>query len=395
MSTKKATKRALLTSILAICLCLVMLIGSTFAWFTDTASTGVNKIVSGKLDVELEYSTDCAEWKTADTSTKLFDDNALWEPGHTQIVYLRVKNAGNLALKYTIGWNSQIGFTNGVNVFGDTYNVGDYLKCGAATVTGKLADREAAWAAVGTTAVNMKDAKPFADGMPVLEAGQTSAPIAVVVYMPTDVGNEANAGTKASYVYRMGVEVYATQATVENDSFGNTYDENAPTKFKADSSSSETIEVTENIQASGRFGVVQAEKTAKYTINADLYAVYTKGGGLGAAMAVSAAGTSEVIINGGTFAQVGVPADDPCDLIYADGSAKIYINGGTFKATQPERTLNCKDGSSAQIIVSGGSFYKYDPSNPTLGDNEVVVATGYEVIKDGDWFKVVPTTTNP
>ena len=390
MSTKKATKRALLTSILAICLCLVMLVGSTFAWFTDTASTGVNKIVSGKLDVELEYSTDYENWQTATSATKLFDDKALWEPGYTQIVYLRVKNAGNLALKYTMGWNSQIGFANGVNVFGDTYNVGDYLKCGTVTASAAFATREEAWAAVSATADTMSKLAPFTgDTMQELEAGKTSAPIAVVVYMPTDVGNEANAGTKASYVYRMGVEVYATQATVESDSFDNTYDENAPTSSKAISSSSEELEVTGTIQASGRFGVVQAERTAKFTINADLYAVYTKGGGLGAAMAVSAAGTSKVIINGGTFAQVGVPADDPCDLIYADGSAQIEINGGTFKATHPERTLNCKDGSSALITVKGGSFYKYDPSNHTLGDNEVVVASGYHVEQNGDWYTVV------
>ena len=106
-------------------------------------------------------------------------------------------------------------------------------------------------------------------------------------------------------------------------------------------------------------------------------------------MAVSAAGNSKVVINDGDFRQVGVPADDPCDLIYADGSATIEINGGTFKATQPERTLNCKDGSNAKITVKGGSFYKYDPSNPTLGDNEVVVAAGYHVEQNGDWYKVV------
>ena len=390
MSTKKATKRALLTSILAICLCLVMLVGSTFAWFTDTASTGVNKIQSGKLDVELEYSTDYENWQTATSSTKLFDDKALWEPGYTQIVYLRVKNAGNLALKYKMGWNHNIGFANGTNVYGDTYNVGDYLKCGTATVTEKLATREAAWAAVSASVDTMSKLAPFTgDTMQVLKANQTSDPIAVVVYMPTDVGNEANAGTKASYVYRMGVEVNATQATVESDSIDNTYDERAPLVFYAESSSSETFEVTENMQANGRYGAVQVERNAQVTINADVYAVYTKGGGLGAAMAVSAAGNSTVTIESGTFAQVGVPADDPCDLIYADGSANIYITGGTFKATQPERTLNCKDGSDAKITVSGGSFYKYDPSHPTLGDTEVVVLDGYHVEQNGDWYTVV------
>ncbi len=389
MTSSKATRRALVASILAVLMCAAMLVGTTFAWFTDTASTGVNKIQAGNLDVELEYSYDMENWKTATTSTKLFDDSTLWEPGVTEVVYLRVKNNGTLALKYTMGLNSNVGFANGVNKAGETYNIGDYLKMGTATVGEKLASRDEAWAAVAATTDKISNLKPFTDGMPVLAKGETTDAIALVIYMPTDVGNEANAGTKASYVYRLGVEVFATQATVEEDSFDDQYDAKAPTHFKAVSSSSETLEVTENIQANGRFGVVQAERTAQFTIDADLYAVYTKGGGLGAAMAVSAAGTSKVVINGGDFRQVGVPADDPCDLIYADGSAQIEINGGTFKAAQPERTLNCKDGSSALITVKGGSFYKYDPSHPTLGDSEVVVAAGYHVEQAGDWYNVV------
>ena len=72
-----------------------------------------------------------------------------------------------------------------------------------------------------------------------------------------------------------------------------------------------------------------------------------------------------------------------------DSGNTIEINGGTFKATDPTRTLNCKDGSNAKITVKGGSFYKYDPSHPTLGDNEVFVAAGYHVEQDGDWFNVV------
>ena len=117
MSNKKVTKRALLTSILAICLCLVMLIGSTFAWFTDTASTNVNKIESGTLKVALEMKNpeytegnEKPEWISAEGQTLDFvkaegaeNEQILWEPGCTyKLPELRIVNNGNLALKYKI-----------------------------------------------------------------------------------------------------------------------------------------------------------------------------------------------------------------------------------------------------------------------------------------------------
>ena len=102
MTNSKSTKRALISSALAILVCVAMLIGTTFAWFTDTASTGVNKIQAGNLDVKLMYSTDMHKWHEATEQTKLFDDNALWEPGYTQVVYLKIVNAGNLALKWPL-----------------------------------------------------------------------------------------------------------------------------------------------------------------------------------------------------------------------------------------------------------------------------------------------------
>ena len=386
----KTTKRALVSSVLAIVLCLAMLIGTTFAWFTDTASTGVNKIQAGNLDVELEYSTDMVNWQPATSTTKLFDDNTLWDPGVTEVVYLRVKNAGNLALKYTMGLKSNVVFSTGTNIDGKSYNIGDYLKMGTATVTEKLATREAAWAAVSGNVDLIKNLKPFVEGMPTLEARKTADPIALVIYMPTEVGNEANAGSKASYVARLGIEVNATQATVENDSFGNTYDEKAPTAFKTSDFgfSTGTHDVTGNIQANGGYGVVTAARSAIVNVNANVYAVYSSAGGNEySATAVKAMNSGTINITGGTYMQVGVPDDDPCDLIYANGSGQINISGGTFKAAHPENTLNVLDSDrgKAKITVSGGSFYKYDPSNHTLGDNEVVVAAGYHVEKSGDW----------
>ena len=110
MTSSKSTKRALVSSALAILMCVAMLIGTTFAWFTDTASTAVNKIQSGKLDVALEMSTDGTNWESAEGQTLTFKtqdnraaDKILWEPGCTyELPKLRVVNNGNLALKYKI-----------------------------------------------------------------------------------------------------------------------------------------------------------------------------------------------------------------------------------------------------------------------------------------------------
>ena len=393
MNNKRATKRALLTSVMALAMCVVMLVGTTFAWFTDTASTAVNKIQAGNLDVELEYSKDFTEWKKVNDTTKVFEESTLWEPGRTEVVYLRVKNAGNLALKYTLGIY-KLYDNSGKNVLGNKYNLSDYVKLGAVETDAKYENRAAAINAVDAEAKTLKSLGDTGFIGTKLEATDTKT-YAMVLYMPTEVGNEANPKNADPYYaakVSFGIRVSATQAVSESDSFGNTYDEKAPAVLAAESASYGTHEITQNMQANGRYGAVQAEKTAQFTINADVYAVYTKdtSGTTGGAMAVQADGNSKVIINGGDFRQVGVPADDPvCDLIYALGNATIEINGGTFKATDPTRTLNCLDGSHAKITVKGGSFYKYDPSNPTLGDNEVVVAAGYHVEQDGDWFKVV------
>ena len=129
MNNKRATKRALLTSVMALVMCVVMLVGTTFAWFTDTASTGVNKIQAGNLDIEVEYRTSLeGDWKTLDNATDLFGaEGTLFEPGHTRVVELRITNAGNLALKYKIGMNV-VSEQPGTNKAGNPYKLSNYLK---------------------------------------------------------------------------------------------------------------------------------------------------------------------------------------------------------------------------------------------------------------------------
>lgn len=385
--SKKSTKRALLSSVFALVLCVAMLVGSTFAWFTDTASTGVNKIQAGNLDVKLMYSTDMREWKEATADTPLFKDSVLWEPGHTELVYLKVVNAGSLALKYDVTTNNY-DKERGKNSAGELFYIDKYLKIGTAETNAAFANRSEAIAAIAGSEKSMAKELQISNGWTVLNPNAESAPFAVVIYMPTTVGNEANnvQSWRHPSLKGFGLIVNATQATAESDSFDNTYDEKAPTIITTMSASSGTHEVNENVQANGTYGAVQAEGTAKYTINADVYAVYANH----AAMAVEAGGTSTVTINGGDFRQVGVPTGESCDLIYATDKSTIVINDGTFMATNPANTLNVLDANrgTAKIVVNGGRFYKYDPSHPTLGDNEIFLGEGCNVTQDGDWYVV-------
>lgn len=228
------TKRALLTSVLALVLSLAMLAGSTFAWFTDTASTGVNRIVSGNLDVGLRYwgvgEDGQKTWLTAENSEDLFDENALWEPGYTQIVYLKVKNNGNLALTYAMQI-TPVHETVGVNVDGEQFKLSDYIKFGWTTFTADengapvALDREAAQTGVGDGAQLGKTLhRQAADPM----KANAEELVALVAWMPENVGNEANYSTVQPTI-ELSLKVLATQATVESDSFNNTYDGDAAT----------------------------------------------------------------------------------------------------------------------------------------------------------------------
>ena len=218
-NNQKATKRALLTSVMALVMCVVMLVGTTFAWFTDTASTGVNKIQAGNLDVALEMRNG-EKWDNAENQTLNFmqkqsdgsvkqEANILWEPGAKfQLPTLRVANNGNLALKYKVVFSA----VNGGN---------DPMKL-AKVLDVYLNDQP-----VGTLydALTSTDPDGFAHGNLTAKGtdGATSGELSITVKMQESAGNEY----KNLSIGGVAVTVYATQLASEFDSFNNTYDENA------------------------------------------------------------------------------------------------------------------------------------------------------------------------
>ena len=244
MTSSKSTKRALLTSVLALLMCVTMLIGATFAWFTDTASTEVNKIQAGNLDLEVQYRTTAgSDWKTLDKATDLFGaEGTLFEPGHTRVVELKIKNAGNLALKYKIGMNV-VSETAGTNKDNKPYKLSDYLKVATSPIqqydpnagpgTVSYAMEMQILASESFLAWEHRDFASFEldknESNRVLDLQPGDARIlGIKVYMPESVGNEANAiSTEKAASINFGLNVVATQYTVERDSYGTQYDKDA------------------------------------------------------------------------------------------------------------------------------------------------------------------------
>ena len=228
MKNFKSTKRALLTSVLSMVLCFTMLLGTTFAWFTDSVTSKNNIITAGNLDVELKYAKidgdKITDWDTVGGKDNIFDKNALWEPGRVEVVYLEVANLGSLELKYQLGVNVA-NETPGINVAGDEFKLSDHLVFSVVELADKPTTpytREEAIAAAGAT-MGLKD---YNGKTTALEVDGKDY-VALIVYMPTTVGNEANYRGTTVPTIELGINLFATQASAEKDSFGSDYDNDA------------------------------------------------------------------------------------------------------------------------------------------------------------------------
>ena len=220
---KKITKRALLVSLISLLLCSTMLIGSTFAWFSDTAATSVNKIEAGRLDVQLEYKNSSSEdFSEVTENTNVFLENTLWEPGHLEYVVLRISNGGSLALKYTLGVHV-VSETGSRSVQGNEFKLSDYLKF--AVLDGQVTNRDTLITAATNGTVLSAG---YSAETPKLLPTEEAKLVTLAVWFPSTIGNEANyaAGQEQPKI-DLGIDLTATQASHENDSYGNTYDDGA------------------------------------------------------------------------------------------------------------------------------------------------------------------------
>jgi len=205
--TSKSTKQALISSALAILMCAAMLIGTTFAWFTDTASTGVNKIVSGNLKVDIigadsDSHIERLNFTKAATTDAEAGAEILWEPGCRYLTEgFRIANKGNLALT----WKAQ------VNTGTTAANEGNF----------DLLDVIDFYLVKGTG--ESQTETPLNEFTGNLTAGAKSDVYYIKGVMKTTAGNDYQGLT----LNGITITVYATQDTVESDSFNNTYDAGA------------------------------------------------------------------------------------------------------------------------------------------------------------------------
>ena len=218
MKRKNTTRKALFTSVLSLLLCVSMLVGTTFAWFTDSVESGINQIAAGNLDVELYHTNTKDTNEKVSVATKLFDevDPKLWEPGAMAYENLTVKNEGSLALKYQLAIN----FANATEVNGHT--LVEALKVGVVEGGFKGTTREAVLAEV----TNWQTLASFV--LPGnLQAGKSEVYGIVIYWEPSANDNlfNMNNGNQGKVLsIDLGVKLEATQLTSEYDSFGNDYD---------------------------------------------------------------------------------------------------------------------------------------------------------------------------
>ncbi len=362
MNNKRATKRALLTSVMALVMCVVMLVGTTFAWFTDTASTGVNKIQAGNLDIELQYATawdnttgaptgwDKAEGKTLTFKTKdnRAADKILWEPGCTyELPELRIVNKGNLALKYKISISGAKDATpeNDKNdlklldVIDWTYNVsGD----GGATVAKLGTERH--------LAAKTGEADVF-DTLTIKGQMQTSA------------GNDY----QGMAIEGIAITVVATQDTVENDSFGNEYDKDAEYPISV-TTGDELQAIVSNATAPVNIVLTNSITTNNFVIPEDKDVTLDLNG------FTLTGGDSHAILNRGTLC-----------IKDSSGNGKIVASKANTSAL--------RNGDNAVCVIEGGTFTRTNAADNkwhTVENFGTMTFNGGKVIaEDGQSFAIV------
>ncbi len=371
MTKTKSTKRALLMSALALLSCVALLVGSTYAWFTDSVTSTGNKIVAGKLEVDLLMGTDVDTYVSiADQEAAIFGADSLvaqndptdtlWEPGKTQIVYLAVANKGNLDLKYNIALN----VVDGGLIGSLEYAIVDGAKYGDL-------DAAASWADVkainGVQTGDVVAGNMVAAPNGAITASEKMEYFALAIHMKEDADNRYQ-GKDVT----IDVTVLATQLASEFDSFDDQYDKGAylPTVYTAEELLS-AMENGDNVKLGADITTTKA-----VAVNGDAVLDLNGKTLTGDGFTVNSADLT-VVGNGGKFVSTNVYSafdllggskltleeaniESASDGVYTlDAGNTIIINGGTIAASMSEKhpAVAVKEGNT--VIINDGKLSGY------------------------------------
>lgn len=200
---------ALALSLCALIIWAILGTGASLAWFTDTSPEINNIFHFAEFDLVVSHRLTDGKWEEVDSQTKIFDEEALYEPGYVQIVYLKVENKGTVPFKFDTAVNVN-GCIEATNVFGQRFMLQDYLKFGIQIadteeqMKNSIPNRE--------VAVEIADMplKNYATETAILASGATKY-IALIVRMPEEVGNIANYRGDTIPKVELGITVKADQ----------------------------------------------------------------------------------------------------------------------------------------------------------------------------------------
>ena len=209
---KKKKKYNRLALSLSMCLMIVWGIlgtGTSLAWFTDTSPEVKNIFHFGEFDLVVSYKTEDGVYKEITSDTAIFDDEALYEPGYVQVVYLKIENKGTVDFEYKTAV-SVTDYTPAINAFGKSFQLQDYLRFGLVSddseeaLIEKLKTRELTKEKATMFLNNYATEKEY------LKAGQETY-MALIVRMPEEIGNVANYRGNTIPRVELGVIVSASQ----------------------------------------------------------------------------------------------------------------------------------------------------------------------------------------
>ena len=233
----KQSKKSLILCVVSLLLSFSMAVGGTVAWFTDSVTSGSNVIKTGSLDIDVQYTLDGEKWANLDGASNLFPKGH-WEPGHTEVVALKITNKGSLALQYQAGMNIANEIV-GKNKAGGDIVLSEILEVSTLVQPADdVGERDLALAFTGENSIAYRNTSSFMNAN-IFHNNQGLLPgnshyAIIKVDMPETVGNEANHDGVNIPAIEFGVNVLATQYAYESDSFGNSYDMNATFGLFAD-----------------------------------------------------------------------------------------------------------------------------------------------------------------